>query len=108
MYVPPLVLIQHDSHPCTPVQINFVETVRAVELTLGISVPGMSWNGSTSSTNFTAALDDACSSHSFNAQVVAAIQDAIPILLEIAFGCGLGDVFTLFPFKSDRSSLVTK
>lgn len=108
MYVLPCVLIHLDSDPCIPVQINFVQTVRAVELTLGIPVPAMSLNGSTSSTNFTAALGDACSSSFINAQVVAAIRDAIPIILEIAFEYGLEDVFTSLPFNSDRSSLVTR
>ncbi|KAH0836816.1 glycoside hydrolase family 5 protein [Lanmaoa asiatica] len=88
-------------------QINFVQTIRVVELTLGIPIPGMSLNDSTSTTNFTAALGDACSSPLFNAQVVSAIQDAIPIILDIAFGCGLEGVFTSSLFKSDRSSLVT-
>jgi aryl-phospho-beta-D-glucosidase BglC (GH1 family) len=89
-------------------QINFVQTVRAVELTLGIPVPGMSLNSSTaSSTNFTAALGDTCSPPLFNAQVVAAIQDAIPIILDIAFEYGLEDVFTSLPFQCEQPSLVT-
>ena len=107
MYVSPCILIHLDSNPCIPVQVNFVQTVRAVELTLGIPIPGMSLNISMSSTNFTAALSDACSSPLFNAQVAAAIEDAIPIILDIAFECELGSVFTSSPFKSDRSSLVT-
>lgn len=101
------VLIHLDSDPCIPVQVNFVQTIRAVELTLGIPISGMSLNGSTSSTNFTAALGDACSSPLINPQVTAAIQDAIPIILDIAFEYGLEDLFTSLPFKSDRSSLVT-
>ncbi|KAG8221111.1 glycoside hydrolase family 5 protein [Butyriboletus roseoflavus] len=88
-------------------QVNFVQTVRAVELTLGIPVPGMSLNVATSTTNFTAALSDACSSPLFNAQVAAALKDAVPILLEIAHECGIDAEFTSSSFRSDRSSLVT-
>ncbi|KAI9464641.1 glycoside hydrolase family 5 protein [Boletus coccyginus] len=89
-------------------QMNFVQTIRAVELTLGIPVPGMSLKTPTpSSANFTAALGDTCSSPLFNAQVTAAIQDAIRILLDIAFECGLGEVFTSSPFQCKKSSLVT-
>ncbi|KAG9313184.1 glycoside hydrolase family 5 protein [Chiua virens] len=88
-------------------QKNFVLTVRAVELTLGIPITGMSLNTATSSTNFTAALGEACSSPSFNPQVEAAIKDAIDILLGIASQFGLENQFTSSAFQSSRSSLAT-
>ncbi|KAG6381772.1 glycoside hydrolase family 5 protein [Boletus reticuloceps] len=88
-------------------QMNFVQTVRAVELTLGIPVPGVSLDYSISSTNFTAALGDTCSSSLFNANVTAAIEDAIPILIGIASEYGLGNVFTSSPFQCESPSLVT-
>lgn len=92
-----------------PVQKNFVQTVRAIELTLGISVPGLLFDYSTSSTNFTAALADTCSSPMFNDEVVAAITDAIPILLQIAFQYDIGGLFTSSPFQcKGKPPLVTK
>lgn len=68
----------------------------------------MSFDISTSSTNFTAALGNASTSYLFNSQVAAAIKDAVPILLDIGVEFGLQNVFTSSPFKSSRSSLVTK
>ncbi|KAN0088223.1 glycoside hydrolase family 5 protein [Tylopilus felleus] len=87
-------------------QTNFVKTVRAVELALGIPVPEMTSNISISSTNFTAALGDICSSSLFNTQVVEAITDAIPILMGIAIEYDLQE-YLFWPFPSDQSSLVT-
>ncbi|KAH7890979.1 glycoside hydrolase family 5 protein [Phlebopus sp. FC_14] len=89
-------------------QKDFVQTVRAVELVLGIPVPHMSLNITDASTsNFTAALSSACKSSVFTSEVQLALSDAIPILLDIGLDYGLYDIFTSDPFKSSRSSLMT-
>ncbi|KAF8548718.1 glycoside hydrolase family 5 protein [Imleria badia] len=88
-------------------QKNFVRTVRAVEYTLGIPVPGTPSGYSTSSKNFTAALGDSCSPSLCNAQVSAAMRDAIPILLQIAYEYDLEDECTSSSFQSGQTSLVT-
>ncbi|KAI6041889.1 glycoside hydrolase family 5 protein [Pisolithus marmoratus] len=90
-------------------QKNFVKTVRAVETLLGIQVTGYNANlpASLPTTNFTAALQQACSMSLFDANVVDALADAIPILLGIGSQCGLADTFTSEIFNSRRSPLVT-
>ncbi|KZT00591.1 glycoside hydrolase family 5 protein [Laetiporus sulphureus 93-53] len=66
-------------------QKNFVDTVRAVELTLGITVPGMTLDTSITTTNFTAALGQVASATTiFNTNVTEALAAAAPILLELA------------------------
>lgn len=90
-------------------QKNFVQIIRAVELTLGIPVP--SWNSPMSvpasvSNNFTAALSATSSLTIFSAEVQSALSDAIPILLEIGTLCDLQTMFEASPFKSYRTSLV--
>ncbi|KAG2338783.1 hypothetical protein BDR05DRAFT_892917, partial [Suillus weaverae] len=101
-------LCPHDS--CT-VQKNFVQVMRAVELTLGIFVPSSSLSLSISasvSNNFTAALSATSSATIFSAEVQAALLEAVPILLEIGAACGLQTVFEASPFKQSRASLVAK
>ncbi|KAG6330263.1 hypothetical protein ID866_8826 [Astraeus odoratus] len=92
------------------VQINFVKVVRVVEAVLGIAgardyFPTLL--NSLSTTNFTAALQEACSSSTCGTEVVQALSEAIPILLNISSEYGLEDVFTSKPFYSQRSPLVT-
>ncbi|KAI6041892.1 glycoside hydrolase family 5 protein [Pisolithus marmoratus] len=90
-------------------QKNFVKTVRAVETLLGIQVTGYSANlpASLPTTNFTAALQQACSMSLFDANIVDALADAIPILLGIGSQYGLAGTFTSELFNSRRSPLVT-
>ncbi|KAG6332032.1 hypothetical protein ID866_7059 [Astraeus odoratus] len=90
-------------------QKNFVKTVRAIETVLGIPVPGYSTLHPTSfsSTNFTAALSEACAASLFDTEVVEALYEAIPILLDIGSECGLEDILTSMPFSSQRTPLVT-
>ncbi|KAH7918458.1 glycoside hydrolase family 5 protein [Leucogyrophana mollusca] len=88
-------------------QKNFVETVRAVELTLGIPIPSMSLNVSTSSSNFTQALSQASAASVFTPEVQSALAEAVPILLEIGAQYGLQTVLTSSPFHSSRESLMT-
>ncbi|KAG1830478.1 glycoside hydrolase family 5 protein, partial [Suillus subalutaceus] len=90
-------------------QKNFVEVMRAVELTLGIFVPSSSLSLSVSasvSNNFTAALSATSSATIFSAEVQAALLDAVPILLEIGVACGLQTIFEASPFQWSRDSLV--
>ncbi|KZS99377.1 glycoside hydrolase family 5 protein, partial [Laetiporus sulphureus 93-53] len=66
-------------------QKNFVDTVRAVELTLGIPDPGLTLDTSITTTNFTAALGQVASTTTiFNTNVTEALAAATPILLELA------------------------
>ncbi|KIJ20487.1 glucan 1,3-beta-glucosidase [Paxillus involutus ATCC 200175] len=92
-------------------QKNFVQTVRAVELVLGISVPDMSLGIPTSdyisTSNFTAALGTASTASVFNAEVQSVLNDAIPILLEIGNQCGLEVALTFAPFKTSRTPIMT-
>jgi glucan endo-1,6-beta-glucosidase len=92
------------------VQKNFVATVRAVELVLGIDVPFMTLDVSASvSNNFTAALSAACSSTIFTPEVQSALADAVPILLEIGVQYELQTVLEASSFrKQSNSPLTTK
>ncbi|KIJ65456.1 glycoside hydrolase family 5 protein [Hydnomerulius pinastri MD-312] len=89
-------------------QKNFVETVRAVELVLGIPIPSMSLNvsSSVSTSNFTAALSFASTASVFTPEVQSALKEAIPILIEIGAQYGLQGAFTSSPYRATRSSLV--
>ncbi|KAG1747935.1 glycoside hydrolase family 5 protein [Suillus paluster] len=90
-------------------QKNFVQTIRAVELTLGIPVPSSSLSFSLSvsvSNNFTAALNVTSTATIFSPEVQLALADAVPILLEIGVQCGLQSIFEASPFWKPRTSLV--
>ncbi|KAI0734016.1 family 5 hypothetical beta glucosidase from glycoside dehydrogenase [Fomitopsis betulina] len=66
-------------------QKNFVETIRAVELLLGIPVTGMSLSTEVTTNNFTQALDDAANlTDIFDSNVRAALAAAAPILVDLA------------------------
>ncbi|EIW75234.1 glycoside hydrolase family 5 protein [Coniophora puteana RWD-64-598 SS2] len=89
-------------------QKNFVQTVRAVELVLGITIPDFSsLNVGMSSSNFTAALGSAAGASVLNPAVQAALTDAVPIILEIAAEFGMQSAFTSEGFQSQRSALTT-
>jgi hypothetical protein len=60
------------------VQKNFVQVVRAVELALGIAVPGIS--KSIVASDFTSALQKVAVSDIFNAEVRSVLKDTLPIL----------------------------
>lgn len=68
------------------VQKNFVKTVRAVELGLGLSVPGVTLTGLSDDgpKNVTHGLTRAIGAGIFSPEVRAALKDAIPILATIA------------------------
>ncbi|KAF9234083.1 glycoside hydrolase family 5 protein [Melanogaster broomeanus] len=88
---------------------HFVQTVRAVELVLGIPIPDMSLGASDSlsTSNFTAALGVACTASDFAPEVQSALKEAIPILIEIGSQYELQGPLTSSPYQSSRSSLVT-
>ncbi|TFK48455.1 glycoside hydrolase family 5 protein [Heliocybe sulcata] len=71
-------------------QINFVQTVRAVELILGIPVPDVTLPFSLGTSNTTAAFMKVAAANStslpaiFNPNVTAALAEAGPILLQVA------------------------
>ncbi|KAG1771068.1 glycoside hydrolase family 5 protein [Suillus placidus] len=90
-------------------QENFVQTIRAVELTLGISVPSSNLSVSVSasvSNNFTAALNETSSATIFSAEVQAALSEAVPIIVRIGAAYGLQTIFEASPFKQSRTPLV--
>ncbi|KAF8184464.1 glycoside hydrolase family 5 protein [Pholiota molesta] len=66
-------------------QVNFVQTVRAVELALGIPVPGINSPSFDSAGNATAALSGVSTLASiFNSEVRQVLHDAIPVLAQVA------------------------
>ena len=91
------------------VQKNFVKTVRAAELALGIPVPGNSLSVNVAaSSNFTTAINAAVNAENnnlFTPEVKAALQDAIPILVEVALQLELG--FDLSSLLHTKQPLVT-
>lgn len=98
------------------VQQNFVKVVRAVEELLGISVPGEQSMSKIATANFTSAMAAVSSNSSsgglFTDEVVSALQDAAPILTQIALELAIPTIFDItLPSASlhnQRSPLVTK
>jgi len=86
-------------------QQNFVEVVRAVELTLGIPVPNMSLQTPLHSSNFTANMETVANCTQFDSEVAAALFDAVPILIEVAIELGTPGEF--FFGSPKRNALVT-
>jgi hypothetical protein len=83
-----------------------VQTIRAVELALGITVPGVAPLAH-GAANFTIALNNTAHAGAFNADVAAALLDAVPILLWAAEELALGAALTAF-LGLDRTPLTTK
>ncbi|KAF9234095.1 glycoside hydrolase family 5 protein [Melanogaster broomeanus] len=90
-------------------QMDFVQTVRAVELVLGIPIANMSLGLSESlpTSNFTAALGVASTASVLSPEVQSALNQSIPILIEIASQYGLQGPLTSSPYQSSGSALVT-
>ncbi|KAI0954709.1 hypothetical protein AcW1_006510 [Taiwanofungus camphoratus] len=90
-------------------QKNFVDTVRAVELILGIAVPGLTMDTKITTTNFTAALADiANTSTVFNPEVKAALAEAVPILAELGFQLSVPAMFNFsLATNNQHNALVT-
>ena len=99
-------------------QKNFVQTVRAIELILGIPVPGYSLSGSITTSNFTAAIGQALNNNKgglfANAEVTSALSAAVPILNRIATANNIPNIFNFqaasAPLNSSpgKDLLVTK
>ncbi|EPQ56174.1 glycoside hydrolase [Gloeophyllum trabeum ATCC 11539] len=96
-------------------QVNFVQTIRAVELILGIPVPGVSLDVSLGTSNTSAAFIQVATSTSlpsiFNQNVTAALLEAAPILLEMAAELAIPTILdftsTQAPLFSSRTPLMT-
>ncbi|KAI0692451.1 glycoside hydrolase family 5 protein [Cytidiella melzeri] len=95
-------------------QQNFVKTVRAVELLLGIPIPGETLPFKLSTANFTFALNVAASSSGndiFTDEVKSVLKDAAPILAEVALELAIPTIFNFqlssAPVHSQRTPLVT-
>ncbi|EKM50047.1 glycoside hydrolase family 5 protein [Phanerochaete carnosa HHB-10118-sp] len=96
-------------------QANFVKVVRAVELILGIPVPGIQLDVPVNTSNFTYALGDVTNATTlteiFNDEVKSALEDAIPILAEIAIELAIPTIFNFeleeAPCHSNPEPLVT-
>ncbi|KAG1771497.1 glycoside hydrolase family 5 protein [Suillus occidentalis] len=90
-------------------QENFVQIMRAVELTLGISVPSSNLSVSVStsvSNNFTAALSETSSATVFSAEVQAALSEAVPIIRGIGTTYSLQTIFEASSFKQSGTPLL--
>ncbi|KAJ3551313.1 hypothetical protein NM688_g4777 [Phlebia brevispora] len=77
-------------------QQNFVKVVRAIELIMGIPVPGYQLVAPITTTNFTAAIESATNVNSgglFTSEVVSALQAAIPILNGIGASQSIPNIF---------------
>lgn len=85
------------------VQKNFVEVVRAVELAFGITVPGSKFKF-TSPVNFTASFNGLRARDIFNEEVVAVLEEAIPIISKVALQFKISPI----PDSSHRTPLLTK
>lgn len=118
------VVLDSRCSPIGAVQMNFVKTVRAVELVLGIPIPGVAFSSKITTTNFTAAVSatatamgngtstSASASNIFTPEVTAALQDAVPILVEMALELSIPTLFNLAstaaPVHNQREPLLTK
>ncbi|KAI0343318.1 glycoside hydrolase family 5 protein [Trametopsis cervina] len=94
-------------------QKNFVKTIRAVELLLGIPVPGEQLSFKVSTTNFTAALTGAATTSSggiFTDEIKSVLRDAAPILAQVGFQLAIPTIFNFqlssAPVHNQRSPLV--
>ncbi|KAI0091624.1 glycoside hydrolase family 5 protein [Irpex rosettiformis] len=91
-------------------QKNFVNCIRAVELLLGITVPGETLNFKLPSTNITDAFNVAASSSGsniFNDEIRSVLKDAVPILTGIVLELGiLNAQFPSALVHSQRTPLV--
>lgn len=111
----PHALSHISDHPL--VQQNFVKVVRAVELILGIPVPGAQLNAKVTTANFTSAItavtgSSSAASNIFTDEVKAALQAAVPILVEVGAELAIPAIFNFnlasAPLHNQRTPLVTK
>lgn len=108
---------------CLPVQYNFVKTIRAIELILGIPVPGLqpldlqlsTGNSSPTPMNMSSAIPLAAEydkSGIFTAEIQSVLEAAVPILLEIGQELGISENLLVLgqqqQFGGMWTALVTK
>lgn len=86
------------------VQKNFVQVVRAIELCLGMPIPGHSAKLSRTHKRMTDAMSEAASSEIFNTEVNAVLRDSIPIVAKLASHIGLD---TARPFPNLNKDPIT-
>ncbi|KAF7790215.1 hypothetical protein EIP86_001167 [Pleurotus ostreatoroseus] len=97
-------------------QENFVKVIRAIELIMGIPVPGYSLASPPSTFNFTEAIVETVNRNSgglLNSEVKSALRDAVPILNGIGASEKIPNIFNYYapsaPLNSDpgKELLVT-
>ncbi|KAJ3487873.1 hypothetical protein NLI96_g3230 [Meripilus lineatus] len=95
-------------------QKNFVRVVRAMELALGVSVPGTSHFSVSGSANFTIAITSAvntASTNIFTPEVKSVLEQSVPILLSVGHDLGILSIFDFgqekAPKLNSREALVT-
>jgi glucan endo-1,6-beta-glucosidase len=90
------------------VQKSFVQVVRAVELALGIPVPGQQqWRGPSGLVNATAAFTAVAASNLFTEQVRDVLMDAAPMIARIGSKLVIPALFDI-KLGTNRDPLVTK
>lgn len=94
--------------------MNFVKVVRAVELILGIPVPGAQLAAKITTANFTAAITAATNTNAndiFTDEVKSALKAAVPILIEMGAELSIPTIFNFnlasAPFHSQHEPLLT-
>lgn len=96
------------------VQKNFVKIVRAIELILGVPVPGLELPTNLTSTNYTLVIStilNTTTNDIFTPEIKSVLQDSVPILVQLGTDIG---IFTIFDFSQtitplhSRDALVTK
>lgn len=90
--------------------------MRAVELILGIPVPGVQLSTKVTTSNFTAAITSVVNSTTsdtiFTDEVKSVLQDAVPILIQVAAELAIHAIFDFnlasAPLHDQRTPLVSK
>jgi glucan endo-1,6-beta-glucosidase len=90
--------------------------VRAVELILGIPVPGAQLASTVTTSNFTSAITSVTNQTNpgsiFTDEVKAALEAAVPILVQVGLELTIPAIFNFnlasAPLHNERSPLVTK
>lgn len=90
-------------------QKHFVEVIRAVELALGISVPGFEdeFGRLPSSTNFTESIRAVANQVDFDDEVISVIQEAVPTTLRIADQLGISAILNFSRNPNARRELLS-
>ncbi|PFH54352.1 glycoside hydrolase family 5 protein [Amanita thiersii Skay4041] len=87
-------------------QKHFVQTVRAVEFALGLSIPGLNNPRPPSSYNLTRAFQYAINQQIYDAEVRAVLQDSISVINQMAKEFGLQHLLTSIS-RSSKELLTT-